>query len=103
MVMQPVKKYKDEKIKQQKGDGDSNPVGAASIAAGRGLAKMTESITRGTLVDVPLALTEGLHNVPAMYGGTVRDHGKVDDWKSGGIVAGKVRAWSPITKPGKNQ
>jgi sterol 3beta-glucosyltransferase len=51
---------------------------------------MASSVTKGTLVDVPLALTEGFRNAPRIYGGEVRKQEKVTDWKIGGIVAGKV-------------
>jgi sterol 3beta-glucosyltransferase len=51
---------------------------------------MASSVTKGTLVDVPLALTEGFRNAPRIYGGKVRKQEKVTDWKIGGIVAGKV-------------
>lgn len=47
------------------------------------------SLTKATLVDVPLALADGLHAVPRLYGEKVREHGAVTDWKSGGVVAGK--------------
>lgn len=51
---------------------------------------MTTSVLKGTLVDVPLALTEGLHNLPELYGDKVRKHNKITDWKSGTAEAGKV-------------
>lgn len=34
---------------------------------------------------------EGLHNAPKLYGSDVREHGNVDDFKSGLREAGKVR------------
>jgi hypothetical protein len=43
------------------------------------------------MVDVPLALAEGLRQAPKLLGDDVRDHGPVKDWKSGGTVAMKVR------------
>ncbi|KAH9208747.1 hypothetical protein DL95DRAFT_527244 [Leptodontidium sp. 2 PMI_412] len=51
------------------------------------------AVAKGSLVTVPVALTDGLHQMPAMYGGKPRDNGLVDDWKSGGKVAGKTFAW----------
>ncbi|UPX20857.1 uncharacterized protein EKO05_0011073 [Ascochyta rabiei] len=47
-------------------------------------------------VDIPLALTDGLKNVPWAYGDTIRDHGPVADIKSGATVAGKTFAWGFI-------
>ncbi|KAF5983451.1 glycosyltransferase family 1 [Fusarium coicis] len=48
----------------------------------------------GLLVDVPLALTKGLHNLPELYGEKVRKHDKVTDWKSGIAEAGKKFAYN---------
>jgi len=67
--------------------------GGGSIVAqrlGSGFMKMGTVLPKATLVDIPLALTEGLHQMPKLYGEKVRDHGKVTDMKSAGIVAGKV-------------
>ena len=61
---------------------------------------MTGNLTKATLVDVPLALADGLHAVPKLYGEKVRDHGTVTDWKSGGAVTGKVL---PIIESGAAQ
>ena len=63
----------------------------AAITFGKGFAKMVGVLPKATLVDFPLALTEGLHHMPRLYGEEVRNHGQVKDWKSGGVVAGKVR------------
>ncbi|EHL00492.1 putative Vacuolar protein sorting-associated protein 13C [Glarea lozoyensis 74030] len=61
----------------------------AAKTFGMGFGKMVGVLPKATLVDFPLALTEGLHQMPRLYGDTVRNHGKVRDWKSGGVVAGK--------------
>ncbi|KAF7880784.1 uncharacterized protein EAF01_011949 [Botrytis porri] len=61
----------------------------AAKTFGKGIGKMAVVLPKATLVDFPLALTEGLHHMPRLYGDEVRDHGKVKDWKSGGVVAGK--------------
>ncbi|KAJ5737241.1 uncharacterized protein N7483_002366 [Penicillium malachiteum] len=44
---------------------------------------------RGMLIDMPLAASEGLRAVPRLYGDEVKDHGPVEDWKSGASFAGK--------------
>lgn len=44
---------------------------------------------RGMLIDMPLAVSEGLRAVPRLYGDKVKDHGPVDNWKSGATFAGK--------------
>lgn len=41
------------------------------------------------LIDMPLAASEGLRAVPRLYGDEVKDHGPVEDWKSGATFAGK--------------
>ncbi|KAF2278441.1 uncharacterized protein EI97DRAFT_440909 [Westerdykella ornata] len=51
---------------------------------------------KGMTVDIPLALTEGLKNVPRHYGDTPRDHGPVTGLKSGATVTGKTFAWGFI-------
>lgn len=63
----------------------------AAAAVGKGFTSMGTSLTKGALVGMPLALAEGLRNAPRLYGEEVKDHGKVKDWKSGGVVAAKVR------------
>ncbi|XP_014560771.1 glycosyltransferase family 1 protein [Bipolaris victoriae FI3] len=60
--------------------------GAASKA---GINKMMASLIKGSLVDFPVALTEGLNNVPLMYGEKVRKRKPITDWKSGSKEAGK--------------
>lgn len=51
---------------------------------------MTGSLVKATLIDVPGALADGLHNVPRMYGENVENRETITDWKSGHAVAGKV-------------
>lgn len=46
--------------------------------------------TKGLVVDLPLAATEGLLNVPHLYGDRIRDNGKVTGVVSGLAVAGKT-------------
>ncbi|QKD56925.2 uncharacterized protein FOBCDRAFT_186169 [Fusarium oxysporum Fo47] len=82
----PYKEYK--RSRASRGDGPAPSVSAAR-AVGQGLTGMTTTVAKGALVDVPLALAEGLKNTPRLYGETVEDHGTVKDWKSGGVVAAK--------------
>ena len=81
----PVAAYKAGRA----GEGQSQSVGKSF---GRGVVDIGGTVGKAALVDVPLALTDGLREVPKLYGGTVRKHGPVTDWKSGGVVAGKVSA-----------
>lgn len=50
---------------------------------------MVTSVVKGSLVDFPVALTEGLNNVPSLYGERVRKRKAITDWKSGSKEAGK--------------
>lgn len=59
-------------------------------ASAKGFGDMNVKVFKGLMVDIPLATAEGLRNVPALYGDTVRDHGTVADWKSGALVGGKA-------------
>lgn len=78
-----------KRVRDTGGDGGSM-ANAALNTAGVGVKGLGTSIVKGTLVDMPLALAEGLRNTPALYGEKIRDHGPVTDWKSGGVVAAKV-------------
>ncbi|PCG89322.1 UDP-glucuronosyl/UDP-glucosyltransferase [Penicillium occitanis (nom. inval.)] len=62
----------------------------AAVTFGKGFGKMAGVLPKAALVDFPLAITEGLHHLPRLYGDEVRNHGQVKDWKSGGVVAGKT-------------
>ncbi|KAI5205756.1 UDP-Glycosyltransferase/glycogen phosphorylase [Aureobasidium subglaciale] len=55
----------------------------------RGFGKAGTAYLKGGLVDIPLALAEGLRNIPLMYGDKPRDLGTVTDWRSGTAMAGK--------------
>ncbi|KAF2219605.1 putative sterol glucosyltransferase [Elsinoe ampelina] len=55
----------------------------------RSFGMMNVSLFKGTMVDLPLALTEGLKAVPKLYGEAPQKHGAVGGWMSGGVVAGK--------------
>jgi hypothetical protein len=67
--------------------------GQLAGASGKSLAMFAPKALKGMTADIPLALTEGLKNVPRYYGDTPRDHGSVTDFKSGATVAGKTFAW----------
>ena len=66
-----------------------NTLGRAVVGSASGVGGVLHHFAKGMLVDMPLAVTEGMHAVPRLYGSEVRDHGPVKDWKSGFIVAGK--------------
>ncbi|KAJ5597984.1 hypothetical protein N7537_008068 [Penicillium hordei] len=70
--------------------------GRMAAASAKSIGSFVPTALKGMMVDFPLALTEGMKSVPNIYGGTVRDNGKVTDAKSGVVVAGKTFAWGFI-------
>lgn len=54
----------------------------------KSLANFVPTALKGMTVDIPLAITEGLHNVPHLYGEKPRSHGSVTGIKSGFALAG---------------
>ncbi|RGP79749.1 udp- transferase [Fusarium longipes] len=67
------------------------PHGAVAALKGSasGVGGFFKYYCKGMLLDLPYAVTEGMRNAPALYGGQVYDPGAVTDWKSGGVAAGK--------------
>ncbi|KAJ6551478.1 hypothetical protein B0H19DRAFT_1264120 [Mycena capillaripes] len=66
--------------------------GAMAAASGKSVGAIFASVSKGLVLDMPLALTEGMRVLPKLYGEEVKDHGHVRDWKSGALVAGKTFA-----------
>ncbi|GKZ18507.1 hypothetical protein AbraIFM66951_003387 [Aspergillus brasiliensis] len=83
----------DTHTKKPSKTGRGKLLGKMAAASGKSLGNVGPTMVRGTLVDFPLALAEGLRNAPRLYGETPRDHGPVTDVKSGFAVAGKGFAW----------
>lgn len=71
---------------------EKNKSNAARVgsAAGNGLGKMVTALPKATLVDMPMAITDGLNGVPALYGQKVSRLEHIDGAKTGSIAAGKV-------------
>lgn len=69
---------------------------AATKAIGHSFGKVGAAFGK-SLVDLPLAMADGLHNVPALYGEEVRDMGAVRGWKSGGAKGLKVSLFSRMS------
>lgn len=63
--------------------------GTAMGSSAKSLGKVFGYWSKGMLVDMPLAASEGLRAVPRLYGDEVKEHGNVQDWKSGATVGGK--------------
>ncbi|KAI9371602.1 UDP-Glycosyltransferase/glycogen phosphorylase [Aspergillus egyptiacus] len=76
-------------LKARPDHGRGGLVGRMAGASAKSLGSFVPTALKGMTVDIPLALTEGLRNVPRYYGEEPRDHGPVTDIKSGFTVAGK--------------
>ncbi|KAM0437895.1 hypothetical protein ACHAPT_002260 [Fusarium lateritium] len=79
-----------------RGEHSGSLAGRMAGASAKSIGKLGPTALKGMVVDIPLALTDGLRAVPQYYGGNVRDHGPVTDAKSGMVVAGKSLAWGFI-------
>lgn len=60
-------------------------------ARAKNFAKASSSMVKGAVIDMPMALADGLRHAPRMYGDKGRDYGQITGIKSGLSVAGKVR------------
>ncbi|KAB8236430.1 uncharacterized protein BDW43DRAFT_298064 [Aspergillus alliaceus] len=67
--------------------------GRMAGASIKSLGSFVPTALKGMTVDIPLAMTEGMRNLPRYYGEEPRGHGSVTDIKSGFTVAGKSFAW----------
>ncbi|KAB8244510.1 hypothetical protein BDV35DRAFT_394771 [Aspergillus flavus] len=83
----------DSHSQKRSNAGKRKLLGRMAGASAKSLGNIGPTAIRGMTVDFPLALTEGLRNVPRLYGEVPRDHGPVTDIKSGFTVAGKGFAW----------
>lgn len=79
--------------KQQSEQGGGKLFGRMAGASAKSLGSFAPTALKGMTVDIPLALTEGLRNVPRYYGEEPRDHGPITDISNGFAVAGKGFAW----------
>lgn len=72
--------FKDmRRICQGQKPSASSVTATGAVAAGSGVARMASVVTKGTLVDFPLALAEGLRNTPRLYGDEVENHDAITD------------------------
>ncbi|KAM0342887.1 hypothetical protein ACHAPU_009091 [Fusarium lateritium] len=67
----------------------SNNTLTAVKGSAAGVGTFLGGYSKGLLLDLPYAVTEGMRNAPKLYGGQVYNPGEVTDWKSGGVAAGK--------------
>jgi len=68
-------------------------LGRMAGATIKSLGSFAPTALKGMTVDIPLAMTEGMRNIPRYYGEEPRDHGPIIDIKSGFTIAGKGFAW----------
>jgi sterol 3beta-glucosyltransferase len=61
-------------------------------ARAKNFAKASSSLVKGAVIDMPMALADGLRHAPRMYGDKGRDYGQITGIKSGLSMAGKVRS-----------
>jgi hypothetical protein len=66
-------------------------LGSVVTDPAKGMTQMSASIVKGTLVEVPTAMAEGLRNIPRLYGEQVEKTAPINSWKSGMTEAGRVR------------
>ncbi|KAB8229652.1 uncharacterized protein BDW43DRAFT_322041 [Aspergillus alliaceus] len=76
-----------------KENGKKEKLSVAGVTTAKAAGRLAGSIAKGALVDIPLALTEGLHQMPALYNDKPREYDTVDSAKRGGIVAAKSLAF----------
>lgn len=121
MVTKPIEEYRDEQrrrardhelqsrglaavsderssaasVKSSESSTEKRPslAGKMAGASAKSIGLLGPSAAKGMLVDIPLALTEGLRAVPKHFGTEVRTHGPVTDAKSGAVVASKTFVW----------
>lgn len=82
-----------DEYKRSRKDGSSSGAkvaGNMALESAKSVGRVNSSLFKGTMIDVPLAITEGLRATPKLYGESVPDHEPITGWKSGAKVAGKV-------------
>lgn len=86
------KPFDEYQRSRKDGSSSSNAQVAGNMAleSAKSVGRFNSSLFKGTMLDVPLAIAEGLRATPKLYGESVPDHEPITDWKSGAKVAGKV-------------
>ncbi|KAH8894214.1 sterol glucosyltransferase [Thozetella sp. PMI_491] len=79
-------------IKKGHDEANNRGCGSTALAMAKGSASGLGDFFKyfgKSYIDIPVAFADGLHAVPRLYGEEPRDYGRVTDWKSGAVVAGK--------------
>ena len=91
IFLDPYKEYQRVvRTKPANGGSSDKPAVAMSLASLKNIGRFHSSLFKGTMVDMPLAVTEGLLAVPKMCGEPKSDHAPITDAQSGFLVAGRV-------------
>lgn len=69
---------------------DLNRAGAMAAASATSFGKLFVALSKGGLVDIPVATADGMRAVPQFCNHEVKDYCQVTGWKSGAVVAGKT-------------
>ena len=91
IFLDPYKEYR--RISQTKStDRKSlpNPAVTMPLASLKNIGRFNSSLFKGTMVDIPMAVTEGFLAVPKMCGEPQPGHAPITNAQSGLMVAGKV-------------
>lgn len=88
-LKQPIQATTRQADRDEKTVSHPNVAASMALASTKSLGKVFSAYTKGVLVDMPLATAEGFRSLPRLWGDEVADYGKVTDWKSGAVVAGK--------------
>jgi hypothetical protein len=71
-------------------NNELHTAGAMALASATSLGKVFVGLSQGVLVDILVAAVDGMRAIPQLHCHEVKDYGKVTDWKSGTLVAGKT-------------
>ncbi|KAJ5492819.1 hypothetical protein N7539_001565 [Penicillium diatomitis] len=81
------------KTKAQSDHGGGKLFVKMAGASAKSLGSFIPTALKGMTVDIPLAMTEGLRNIPRLHGEEPRDLGQITGIKSGFAAAGKGFMW----------
>ena len=87
----PHKEYQNAvRARSATEDSSANSAGAMALASVKNVGRFHSSLFKGTMVDMLLAVTEGLQAVPKLCGDQRIEHSPITDAKSGFVVTGRV-------------
>ena len=92
VLINPVTEYKLAAANRRDGGaGGASPSKAAVHASIKSIGRVPETLIKSGGVGIPVAVATGFRSMARACGDRVREHDPVTDWKSGAMVAGKVR------------